>query len=109
MICYSFSREEGYSMKTYAARFPNFRVVMECKTCHATFGYQPSDWRKVLTLCPNCTEGRRLGEPHSLEFEALDRFREGLKKLTEAIEAVPYEVRIEFDAEEPTNPDLRHG
>jgi len=84
-------------MTTYTAKFPNFRIVLECNSCHATFGYQPSDWRKVLTICPNCSEGRKLGEPHSIEYAALESFREGLRKMAGAIGAIPYEVRIEFD------------
>ena len=70
-------------------------VILECKTCGATVGYRPCDWKMVPYGCVNCQSARMDGG--SNDYMALNQFRLTLQKLCEASEGLPYQVKFEFN------------
>ena len=66
-------------------------------------GYNPSNWKEVPVTCANCHgSSGPLGImlPNSLEYVCLEQFRGALQSIIAAVDALPFEVRLEFPTKE---------
>jgi hypothetical protein len=70
------------------------RIVLVCRKCGATIGYEPRQWKYVPTKCSNCPAGEM--HPASSALAHLNALRDTLVKLIES-ENDFFEVRFELD------------
>jgi hypothetical protein len=73
-------------------------IVVICKTCGFSQGFNPKSWNGALPhCCPNCPGSRNWPQTPSREHvEALGKI---LVKLAEEDQSSPFEVRLQFDAD----------
>jgi len=57
-------------------------IQFVCLKCQGRYVARLSDWRKIPVACPNCNE--QLVQNLSLEYEALQKLQDAIKKLVES-------------------------
>ena len=71
-------------------------VRLECKHCHVTLSYPPSDWKPAYLKCPNCGATLVSASPQSKELVLLGELADALRRLANAGD-LEFQLRLEFD------------
>lgn len=70
------------------------RIILICKKCRASIGYEPDKWSHVQAKCGNCLNGEM--HPAGADYAHLNSLRESLEKIIKD-ENPFFEVRFEFN------------